>query len=127
MAMKASALTFVVLIGVVAALGAAQPGVPAPLSGKEPARPALVGDMGRDGNIVGREFHRALSTSDWLDVWARHSGKQKKDLEWSGSYPKVDFTRCMVVAFFRGKAVNTRGEELQAVDEVDGNLRVRFC
>jgi hypothetical protein len=125
MAMKSSAMAIVILIGIAAALSPGQPGQ-APVPGKEAARPALVEHIGADGNIMGREFHRVLNASDWLDLWARHSGKQKKDLEWSESYPKVDFTRCMVVAFFRGKTVNTRGEGLSAVDEVDGVLRVRF-
>lgn len=124
--MKASALTIVLLMGVVAALGAAQPGVPGPAPAKESARPALLEFMGRDGKIMGREFHRVLNSQDWVELWARHSGQAKKDLEWSGAYPKIDFTRCMVVASFHGKTVNTRGEELQAVDEVDGKLRLRF-
>lgn len=94
---------------------------------KDTARPALVEYMGRDGNIMGREFHRIMDSAEWVEVWARHAHKQKKDLEWAGSYPKIDFTRCMVVAFFRGKAVNTRGEELKEVDEDGGTLRLRFC
>src|SRR5690349_14803431 len=123
--MKTRGLLIVAFFGLVAAMGAFQREGPR-AAPKETARPALVEFIGRDGKIMAPEYHRITDAGEWLEVWARHTGKQKKDLEWSGACPKVDFTRCMVVAFFRGKTLNTRGEELQAVDEVEGKLRLRF-
>jgi len=124
--MKPRGLVVVALLGVVAVLGAGQQDR-VRAGPKEDLRPALVEFMGRDGKIMAPEYHRITDSGAWLEAWARHTGQQKKDLEWSGACPKIDFTRCMVVAFFRGKTVNTRGEELQAAEEVDGKLRLRFC
>jgi hypothetical protein len=92
---------------------------------KEARRAALVEITGANSKIERREFHRIMTSQDWLDLWSRHTGEDKEMLTWSGAYPQVDFTRCMVVAVFRGKAINSRGEPLTEAVLEDGALHLR--
>jgi hypothetical protein len=124
--MRVPATIVCVAIGLGAVLGAGQPAALPAAAAKEEVKPALVEFLGADGKITNGEFVRVTDSAAWLELWAKHTGLDKEKLAWSDATPKVDFTRCMVVAYFRGKTVNTRGEELQAAEEGDGTLRLRF-
>jgi hypothetical protein len=91
-----------------------------------PGHGALVELSGRESKIIKQEFARVTSHEEWSRLWRRHVGAGENDMEAAIGLPKIDFDRCMVVAFFRGQSMNTNGEGLSEAEEVDGTLRLRF-
>ncbi|MFG0285254.1 MAG: hypothetical protein ACF8R7_12595 [Phycisphaerales bacterium JB039] len=116
---RTSMLTLAVLIGLAAAVGAGAPG-----SAREPALP-YVQLIGPDSAIVERGFHRIRDQQAWHDLWKRHIGEDPV-IAGINMAPEIDFDRCEVIAFFRGKATNTRGERVEAIDDLEGHRRIRF-
>jgi len=64
----------------------------------------------------------------WRALWGSHTGT---DTTLGGAMrrhvaPDVNFERCAVVAFFRGRTTNVDGETVHEVDESPERVRVRF-
>jgi hypothetical protein len=64
----------------------------------------------------------------WQKLWAKHTG-QPADLAFTQARhlaPKIDFGRCLVVAYFRGRAVNQDGEIATSVQDLPDQVLIRF-
>jgi len=70
---------------------------------------------------------RVTTPEEWAALWAEHCGdKVERDSYNEVVVPQVDFRQCTIVAIFHGETVNTRSEQLVAVDEFEGEVRVRY-
>lgn len=68
----------------------------------------------------------ARSEAAWRALWASHSGaKAEEGAMTRHAAPRIDFTRFMVVAYFRGPSTNTDGAVASDV-LVGEKVRVRF-
>ncbi|MCA8943653.1 MAG: hypothetical protein KDB80_13900, partial [Planctomycetes bacterium] len=97
-----------------------------------PTAMPLVSFEGARSKIVEREHHKITDSQSWAKLWLRHVGAEEPNEEYSWFWnsvgvPKIDFDQCVVIAMFAGKAWNSNGFSVQAVDEVgDDLLRLRI-
>lgn len=98
----------------------------APAHESTPRRPC-VAIAGPDSLMDGPKFVRATTPEEWAAVWDAHSSAGKPDLRAADRLrPEVDFSRFMVIAFFRGESWNGDGERVESIDENDERVRIRF-
>jgi len=72
-------------------------------------------------------FQLIRDDAAWKTLWSTHTGAAASHTPPTRhAVPKVDFTQCMVIAYFRGPSTNRDGEELTSVS-IDKDLsRCRF-
>jgi hypothetical protein len=89
---------------------------------------AVVSWIGAHSKIVERKFERIRSQEEWENLWHTHTGEGKKFKDPVYAFPpRIDFKRCEVVAFFRGRATNHDGEEMVSIAPgADGSVLLRF-
>lgn len=92
--------------------------------GPAPQSP-LVSIMGTDGRILDGRFARVRDRKAWETLWSEHRGGPRVVAGWTDA-PEIDFGRCEVVAYFRGRALNTRGERVEAIESIGSTRRIRF-
>lgn len=111
-----------------AAIGAAphQPAAAAPPQATATPR-VLCALMGSDTRNPAAGFSRITTTDAWKTFWAAHQGDrlERNSRGWAIT-PEIDFSTCMVLACIRGPAHNNDGEAIEAIDIIDGALRIRF-
>lgn len=83
---------------------------------------------GPGSQVVEKGFHRIRDQAAWEALWAAHVGEEHAVIAGLSTAPIIDFGRCEVVAFFRGKTINTRGERVETIIELAGEpgRRLRF-
>lgn len=117
-----AALVFGALGSAVGSGSSAQPGAPGGV-----AKLPVVQWAGHDTQRRDPGFVVVANAAAWDRLWEEHTG----DPIGAGALhrnkaPKVDFERCVVVAYYRGPSTNRDGETVRDVLETDGRLRVRF-
>lgn len=83
----------------------------------------LIVISGADSHITDPSCERISSQDDWSKVWIKHLGPIKDGY---GTSLEVDFDRCSLVTIFRGREQNTRGIEVNVVEETPTSLVIRF-
>lgn len=85
---------------------------------------------GRRSKITQRGYYRITSMKEWAPLWHRHIGEKKPEqfdeFYNPGGVPRVDFTRCEVLAIFLGKGYNTASVEIQSIVARADGWRLRF-
>ncbi|MBX3358081.1 MAG: hypothetical protein KF745_06610 [Phycisphaeraceae bacterium] len=105
-------------------VAATEPPAPAPA---EP-HPALVSLCGPDSAITeGPAYHRIVDADAWKALYLKHLGDRAANAPAPWLLPPdVDFSRCMVLAIFRGRSTNCNGEFLVSLDDRPDDLLIRF-
>jgi hypothetical protein len=102
-------------------------GVQQALRGKADDGKPCVEWVGAHSKILEKGFQRVRTQEDWDALWHRHTGVNAQFAHSKDAYPpRIDFSRFEVIAFFRGPATNTDGEEVVSIGEVGDALRIRF-
>lgn len=82
---------------------------------------------GAKSRIETAECDRITSAKELTEVWLRHVGaKQNNEYYNEAGVPAVDFGRCMVVAVFGGKCVNSAGIYTVSITEEKDRVVLRF-
>lgn len=82
---------------------------------------------GHDSQVAERAFVIARTEDEWLDLWARHTGKPASHGAMGRhAAPKVDFDRCLVVGYFNGRGTNTDGQIAESISTHDDGVHLRF-
>ncbi|MCC6286105.1 MAG: hypothetical protein IT439_12535 [Phycisphaerales bacterium] len=107
------------------------PGIPVPQVAPEQAPgeglKALVSMHGPRSAFPEARYVRVMDAETFATMWAMHVGDDPDDnFRASRAYPEIDFTRCMVIAYFRGPSVNNDGEIIDSVTPTGGGIRIRF-
>jgi hypothetical protein len=98
---------------------------PGPSDGPAP-RPAVAW-MGAHSRIIAPRFVRVATPEAWADLWHEHTGEGRKFKEFPYAIPpEIDFSRFMVVAYFRGASHNSDGERVESIDVTPERVRIRF-
>jgi hypothetical protein len=93
-----------------------------PADDKEKVVKPLFSLDGRESKNTKAGYHRVESPEAWKALWLRHNtGTEKPEPQ-----AEADFSRCMVVAVFQGKAVNSDGFKMHSVLESDEQITVRI-
>lgn len=90
-------------------------------STKPPARPLVVFG-GTDSGVRQAGYRRVETDEQWAAVWRDHRGPDGA----AHPRPQVDFTRCTVVALFRGATANCEDLSAATVAEAGGAVVVRI-
>jgi hypothetical protein len=85
---------------------------------------ALMVLTGNDSKIVKPAYQRVRSAAEWKRTWLSHLGF-KSDTIYRPAM-EVDFNRCMVIAVFGGKYVNSCGYRIESVIENKISILIRF-
>jgi hypothetical protein len=85
---------------------------------------ALIVLTGNDSRIQHSSYEKVRSVAEWKKTWLSHLGL-KEDTIYRTSM-EVDFSRCMVIAVFGGKYVNSCGYRIESVHEDKHSTIVRF-
>lgn len=107
------------------------PGIPVPQVAPEQAPgeglKALVSMHGPHSAFPETRYVRVMDAETFATMWAMHVGDDPDDnFRASRAYPEIDFTRCMVIAYFRGPSINNDGEIIDSVTPTGGGIRIRF-
>jgi len=88
----------------------------------------LVQWIGADSARTQPGFVLVRDQDAWLALWAAHTGKDTTPGGAMGRHtaPEINFDRCIVVAFFRGRTTNADGEVANTIDDFPDHVRVRF-
>ncbi len=94
---------------------------------EEKTIPVLVSWIGADSRIEKPRYARITTAEEWAKVWHEHKGTAPTpgghgDL----AVPRIDFSACVVIAVFQGKAYNSNGVEVVSAAEDAGRMLVRF-
>jgi hypothetical protein len=85
---------------------------------------------GTDSQVKEPSYHRVMSQDEWIKIWQRHKGAQQSkeyDLVHNPlGVPHVDFEKCMVIAIFQGRGLNSAGLQAVAVLEEKDRIVLRF-
>jgi hypothetical protein len=95
---------------------------------RAPAGPGVyVQFVGHDAKRVQEGFVVARTEKGWTGIWQDYTGQNAGygAIE-RNRIPKIDFERCMVVAYFGGKRTNTDGYTAREIAEAKGVVRLRF-
>jgi len=101
--------------------------VPAP-----PSQGPYVSLSGPDGHVKEAGYVRITTREDWAKQWLRNLGEKPSGKHGYDEYynpkrlPRVDFTRCFVLAIYKGECWNCTAIDVKSVDETKDRLRVRF-
>jgi len=96
-----------------------------------PAKPAPTPPLVQWAGFTSKHepgFFLIQGQADWQKLWFEHSGASP-DLQYTQYRhiaPKIDFTRAMVVAYFRGPSVNADGEVATSIQDLPDQFLVRF-
>jgi hypothetical protein len=90
----------------------------------EKARMPLVVLSGADSEIRQASYRRITEPDEWAKLWASHMRRTVDD-PYSPQLD-VDFERCMVVAILRGERRNSRGIQIDSIEDSDDALVIRF-
>jgi hypothetical protein len=112
-----------------AAQPAAPPSTPPPLAG--PTLPVMttpyVWWTGPDSAINETSAYRLTMDADWIAMWRKHAGNAvTAGLDGAPNTPHIDFSRCMIVAFFDGTDDNISGLEMRETLQSADMVRLRF-
>jgi hypothetical protein len=88
------------------------------------ANSALMVLTGNDSKIVKTAYQRVRSAAEWKRTWLGHLGLQSDTIYRPAM--EVDFNRCMVIAVFGGKYVNSCGYRIESVTEDKNSIVIRF-
>src|SRR5688500_16578533 len=99
-----AAISLALILSVPPLLRATAPGVMAPSV-------PLVQLTGHDSQRTKPGFFLVRADQPWRRLWAEHCGKPTDDGMSMARHvaPKIDFDRCLVVAYFAGSKVNSDG------------------
>jgi hypothetical protein len=97
--------------------------VPATEKPKNP-NSALMVVTGNDSKIAEPVYQRVQSAAEWKKTWLGHLGL-KEDTIYRAAM-EVDFNRCIVIAIFGGKYVNSCGYDIKSVRERKNSIVIRF-
>jgi len=89
----------------------------------------LVTLAGAESKIAEKEYDRVTTKAELVKVWLRHVGAdpaRHNDYYNEEGVPDVDFGRCMVVAVFGGKCINSAGICAISVTEEADRVLLRF-
>jgi hypothetical protein len=98
-------------------------------AGGEEETPALpyVTLAGAHSRIEAADYRRITSAKELTEVWLRHVGAERQSEFYNeAGVPVVDFARCMVVAAFGGKQVNSAGIYAVSLTEEKDRVLLRF-
>ncbi|MEX2219739.1 MAG: hypothetical protein WD749_13380 [Phycisphaerales bacterium] len=92
------------------------------------AAPPLVQWTGAHSKKTEAGFVLVRDDAAWRTLWAEHEGARTDEpyVFTRHAAPKIDFDRCLVVAYFAGKRTNQDGAVAEAVEQVGGATRLRF-
>jgi hypothetical protein len=88
------------------------------------ARMPLVVVSGADSEVRQASYRRITEPDEWAKIWANHVGTSVDD-PYSPRF-EVDFGRCMVIAILRGEQQNSRGIQLDSMEDSEDVLVIRF-
>lgn len=72
-------------------------------------------------------FVRISSESEWTRLWAAHTATPDKPGALTRhAAPKIDFSQCIVIAYFRGPSTNRDGEVLSSIITTPDSTTLRF-
>jgi hypothetical protein len=92
-------------------------------------RKPLVTLAGAESKIGEKEYDRITTHDELVKVWLRHVGAdpaRHDDFYNEAGVPDVDFERCMVVAVFGGRCINSAGIYAVGVAEEADRVLLRF-
>lgn len=84
----------------------------------------LVVLTGNDSHVKQRTYERIESPEDWKKAWLTHLGEERDTIYRPAM--EVDFSRCEVIAIFKGESWNSCGFRIDSVTEQDDSMLVRF-
>ena len=87
----------------------------------------LIALTGADSKVDKPAYYRVSSEEAWQRIWLSHLGKTEAD-RFREHLPivQIDFTKCMVIAIFKGAASNSRGLNIVSIDEHEDTVSLRF-
>ena len=100
----------------------------APAGEKQLARP-YVTLTGARSAINTADYHRVTAQKELTTVWLKHVGidaAKHSDYYNKAGVPLVDFERCMVVAVFGGRRINSAGLHVVSLVEEKDRVLLRF-
>lgn len=93
---------------------------------RAPTRP-YVQWVGHDSKMAHESVLLIRDEPSWLALWESHTGKPHGEgAIGRHAAPKIDFTQCAVVAFFRGPSTNEDGEILDSIQSEKDRVILRF-
>jgi hypothetical protein len=93
-------------------------------SAAEDVTKPLIFLSGADSKVTKESYDRITTADEWEKTWIQHLGTSKDD--YYRPLMEIDFSRCMVIAIFRGKQIQVRQVEVNSISEQKGSLIVRF-
>jgi hypothetical protein len=84
---------------------------------------------GAHSRVEAAAYHRLLSPEELTAVWLEHVGvdpSRHSDYYNRAGVPLVDFDRCMVVAVFGGRCINSAGIHVVSLSEEKDRVLLRF-
>ncbi|MFM9995505.1 MAG: hypothetical protein ACKVU4_06840 [Phycisphaerales bacterium] len=91
-----------------------------------PGKVPYVSWIGAHSAIQESRYARVRDQKEWDKLWLEHTGQAAPAAVGVPAGPEIDFGRCEVVACFRGKAKNSNGERVTAIDDLHDAVRIRF-
>lgn len=95
---------------------------------KQQTRP-YVTLAGAHSAVKTAEYHRIATQEDLTAIWLKHVGSdaaRHSNYYNKAGVPLVDFERCMVVAVFGGKRINSAGIHVVSIADEKDRVLVRF-
>jgi hypothetical protein len=116
-----AAISLALVLSVPPLLRATPPGTLAPTV-------PFVQFTGHDSQRTKPGFFLVRADQPWRRLWAEHSGKPTDEGMSMARHlaPKIDFDRCIVIAYFAGSTANSDGAVVEEVRESGEALTVRF-
>lgn len=90
---------------------------------EKPIKPLVV-LSGKNSEIHQASYRRITEPDEWTKIWASHVGTSVDD-PYSPRF-EADFERCMVIAILRGEQRNSRGMQLDSIEDTEDALVIRF-